>query len=128
PPTEARARPRRRPRCSCSRRGVRGAQACAAGEGRARDAPAVRTRCGDPPLPSGPRLPGDRTGLRNRRGGRAKAGQPGAFADAGAARQRGWTMTERARKIEAFLSELAPIVDGDPDALERHAELLVDDD
>lgn len=37
-------------------------------------------------------------------------------------------MTERARKIEAFLSELAPIVDGDPDALERHAELLVDDD
>jgi len=37
-------------------------------------------------------------------------------------------MTERAEKYEAFLDDLAPIVDGDPDAIERHADFLVDDD
>lgn len=37
-------------------------------------------------------------------------------------------MTDRARKYEAFLDELAPIVDGDPGALERHADFLADDD
>ena len=37
-------------------------------------------------------------------------------------------MMDRARKYEAFLDDLAPIVDGDVEALERHAEFLADDD
>lgn len=37
-------------------------------------------------------------------------------------------MSERAEKYEAFLDDLALVVDGDPDALERHADFLVDDD
>ena len=37
-------------------------------------------------------------------------------------------MTDRAQKYEAFLDELAPIVDADPSALERHADFLADDD
>ncbi len=37
-------------------------------------------------------------------------------------------MTDRAAKYEAFLDELAPIVDGELSALERHADFLADDD
>jgi ferric-dicitrate binding protein FerR (iron transport regulator)/Mg-chelatase subunit ChlD len=37
-------------------------------------------------------------------------------------------MSDRAQKYEAFLDELAPIVDGDREALERHADFLADDD
>ncbi len=37
-------------------------------------------------------------------------------------------MNDRAAKYEAFLDELAPVVDGEQDALERHADFLADDD
>jgi len=37
-------------------------------------------------------------------------------------------MNERAEKYEAFLHDLALVVDGDAEALERHADFLVDDD
>lgn len=37
-------------------------------------------------------------------------------------------MNERAEKYEAFLDDLALVVDGDAEALERHADFLVDDD
>lgn len=37
-------------------------------------------------------------------------------------------MSERAEKYEAFLDDLAPIVDGDAAVIERHADFLVDDD
>ncbi|MCA9605702.1 MAG: FecR domain-containing protein, partial [Myxococcales bacterium] len=37
-------------------------------------------------------------------------------------------MSERAEKYEAFLDDLALVVEGDPEALERHADFLVDDD
>lgn len=37
-------------------------------------------------------------------------------------------MSKRAVNYEAFLDELGPIVDGDADALARHADFLVDDD
>lgn len=37
-------------------------------------------------------------------------------------------MNERAEKYEAFLDDLALVVDGDAAALERHADFLVDDD
>src|SRR5690242_208220 len=37
-------------------------------------------------------------------------------------------MSDRTQKYEAFLDELAPIVDGDYEALERHADFLADDD
>ncbi|MFK7985640.1 MAG: VIT domain-containing protein [Sandaracinaceae bacterium] len=37
-------------------------------------------------------------------------------------------MKNREAAREAFLDDLAPIVDGDPDALARHADFLVDDD
>lgn len=37
-------------------------------------------------------------------------------------------MSARAQKKEQFLDELAPIVDGDRDAIARHAEFLADDD
>ncbi len=37
-------------------------------------------------------------------------------------------MNDRAMKYEAFLDELALVVDGDRDALERHADFLADDD
>ncbi|MBZ0120647.1 MAG: hypothetical protein K8H88_26880, partial [Sandaracinaceae bacterium] len=37
-------------------------------------------------------------------------------------------MSTRAEKYEALLDDLAPLVDGDPEALERHADFLADDD
>ena len=37
-------------------------------------------------------------------------------------------MTERAEKYEAFLDDLALVVEGDAAALERHADFLADDD
>lgn len=37
-------------------------------------------------------------------------------------------MSERAEKYEAFLDDLALVVEGDPEALDRHADFLVDDD
>lgn len=37
-------------------------------------------------------------------------------------------MSDRAQKYEAFLDDLAPIVEGDPEALDRHADFLADDD
>ncbi|MGE0792053.1 MAG: VIT domain-containing protein [Sandaracinaceae bacterium] len=37
-------------------------------------------------------------------------------------------MNERQERFEAFLDDLAAIVDGDPAALERHADFLADDD
>ncbi|MEZ4340169.1 MAG: hypothetical protein R3B82_26400 [Sandaracinaceae bacterium] len=37
-------------------------------------------------------------------------------------------MSERAEKYEAFLDDLALVVEGDAEALERHADFLVDDD
>ena len=36
--------------------------------------------------------------------------------------------TGRAMKVEALLDELAPVVDGEREALERHADFLADDD
>ncbi len=37
-------------------------------------------------------------------------------------------MTSRAQKMEQYLDELALIVDGDRDAIARHADFLADDD
>ncbi len=37
-------------------------------------------------------------------------------------------MNERSEQHEAFLDDLALVIDGDPEALQRHADFLVDDD